>query len=934
MDGSNPNQGIPTDGFGAAASAILGAPGASGASTTDTGVSVSPVAAILPPPPSTDAPAVGLAALPGPSGPVVSGKTSYTALPNDPDNLLAEKEAYRELRRRARAACRICGLRKVRCDVTKQDFGEPCTNCRRDGLTCTVLPRKKHRPRRPNGTFDYGPASVSPLDGTGAGGSGDGPDSPQSPEPGAGIKAPSPEADGRLPDDDASTYMGDNRGPRQSVYDLCHPLTPQETRPPRALQSANSNSKGSKATGGPTSVPSSSLWRPHETAYLNHQGAFTPLSPRLLDDVMRVYFAHVHFFLPVLDAGEFVDDYKTSGWKGIDPLLGWSMCLAAANFVPDDVLTRAGYKTRKEMKEAMYARAKSLYDLDKATDKVTLIQSVLLIGFWYTDAHDHTGAWHWIGVAISLAQSLGFHRRPRRRILAPGTSGQEQDRRERAARRIWWTCLVRDRWVALAKGRPMRIHDEDCDVPLPVQEELMQGYVAAYETRPGGDILLPPKQATALGLMWLRLVSISSLLGRIVRAHYRAQGPRPSQHDIDAFERELQMCHPPEDGEEERAHGEHDEGEMKHILLHKNHADLFYYATAAILYRPYLLQAPSSLPLEASQQWYKTAARRARIAAASTNDVLNRLIDLEAVHLLKPMTITAFVPAMQIHLYDCKVESPLLRKHGKNKLDLCLLVLSEMRNTYWSASVIYRLFSKAQQILEGSSINSGGPGTAAGDNATTKEDGNLLLKDKYKATILGTVSNNPARPPEQQHLAHPAHQQHQHQHQQMQMQPPSIPHHPHNPRAVDGTASSALYNQEAPHPHYSDPDHAHQDAVRTSPMNSFMANVLTPTVPPPNQLMVQQPLPPSSLLNHQVQQQHSYRQPLHAGMCHPQVMQIEPPTDSNWWDQSQSFRDVDQLLSPGFSLSNEMVQGLFQNYNGGMFGPDIDMLYIQGQGQS
>lgn len=43
------------------------------------------------------------------------------------------------------------------------------------------------------------------------------------------------------------------------------------------------------------------------------------------------------------------------------------------------------------MKTSMYARAKCLYDLDHGTDKLILIQSVILMGFWYTDPQDHTG---------------------------------------------------------------------------------------------------------------------------------------------------------------------------------------------------------------------------------------------------------------------------------------------------------------------------------------------------------------------------------------------------------------------------------------------------------------------------------------------------------------------------------------------------------------
>jgi hypothetical protein len=55
---------------------------------------------------------------------------------------------------------------------------------------------------------------------------------------------------------------------------------------------------------------------------------------------------------------------------------------------------------------------------------------------------------------------------------------------------------------------------------------------------------------------------------------------------------------------------------------------------------------------------------------------------------------------MQIHLFECKSTVPLRRGLGKNKLNLCMLVLTQLRSTYWSASVIYRLFERAQIMLD------------------------------------------------------------------------------------------------------------------------------------------------------------------------------------------------------------------------------------------
>jgi hypothetical protein len=176
-----------------------------------------------------------------------------------------------------------------------------------------------------------------------------------------------------------------------------------------------------------------------------------------------------------------------------------------------------------------------LYDLDRGTDKLILIQSVLLLGFWYTDPQDHTGAWYWIGIAVSLSQSIGLHRSPR---LTSRTQ-QPSELRQSLMRRIWWTCLVRDRWVSLAKGRPMRIHSEDCDTPLPVAQDILDELESV--STPARDKFIP-LDSGVLAKMWIRLVKISDILGGILRLHYRANGPTPCIRDMDRYAAELQDC--------------------------------------------------------------------------------------------------------------------------------------------------------------------------------------------------------------------------------------------------------------------------------------------------------------------------------------------------------------------------------------------------------
>lgn len=56
---------------------------------------------------------------------------------------------------------------------------------------------------------------------------------------------------------------------------------------------------------------------------------------------------------------------------------------------------------------------------------------------------------------------------------------------------------------------------------------------------------------------------------------------------------------------------------------------------------------------------------------------------------------------MQIHLFDCKSGNALQANLGRNKMQLCMLILDSLRDTYWSAGVMYRLFDRAQKILGG-----------------------------------------------------------------------------------------------------------------------------------------------------------------------------------------------------------------------------------------
>lgn len=115
------------------------------------------------------------------------------------------------------------------------------------------------------------------------------------------------------------TSSGDTRGPRQVVYELCHPSVPQEAhKSPGTLPFRNiSNTWAS--------------FQPHELEYISHQGGFSWLPRSVSDALIRCYFHHVHFFLPVLEASKFLDEYTRKENQDMNLLLLWSVFLAATN---------------------------------------------------------------------------------------------------------------------------------------------------------------------------------------------------------------------------------------------------------------------------------------------------------------------------------------------------------------------------------------------------------------------------------------------------------------------------------------------------------------------------------------------------------------------------------------------------------------------------
>jgi hypothetical protein len=84
--------------------------------------------------------------------------------------------------------------------------------------------------------------------------------------------------------------------------------------------------------------------------------------------------------------------------------------------------------------------------------------------------------------------------------------------------------------MALAKGRPLRINLLDCDVPLPCLADITNELDAIPLERRAEYI---PYEPGTLALFWVKFVSTSISLGRVLEAHYRVRLPRAGVADLE-----------------------------------------------------------------------------------------------------------------------------------------------------------------------------------------------------------------------------------------------------------------------------------------------------------------------------------------------------------------------------------------------------------------
>ncbi|RHZ62482.1 fungal specific transcription factor domain-containing protein [Aspergillus thermomutatus] len=375
----------------------------------------------------------------------------------------------------------------------------------------------------------------------------------------------------------------------------------------------------------------------------------------------------------------------------------------------------------EERSGATIANATCMYDNGGETDMIVQLQAAVLLGFWHSKNDDHTQPWYWTGIAINLCYIMGLHRDPDTGNFNPSVT----DRRRSLWRRLWWSCFFRDRWLSLTLGRPLRISLNSCNTPLPSLTDLV---CDLYDMPRAIANAYIPDDFTQLAEYWIVLMRLTKLLGDTLTLCYQPFGPSPTLQQVEALEAEFFRLGLPERCAE---------GQSRLATFSLYHLQLHYQASVITFYRPCMAKAPEGLPSSQLQAWQAEIRNKIDAAALQTNAILDNLVREKLLDFAEPMTPPLLVPAMHIHLLNCKAGDDLLRRLSLNKLDFCMLVMQEMQETYTCASVYRGIFLEAiRQLFPSYSVDAAetdveAPGAPASPQRQDKSFMGTLLNDSF-----------------------------------------------------------------------------------------------------------------------------------------------------------------------------------------------------------
>lgn len=414
-----------------------------------------------------------------------------------------------------------------------------------------------------------------------------------------------------------------------------------------------------------------------EIDILHQRGAFL-LPPRsLCDELVDAYFKWVAPIVPVINRNRFMKQYRDSK-NPPSLLLLQAILLAGSRVCTNQQLMDANGSTTPAAL-TFYKRAKALYDANYEDDRVTIVQALVLMGWYWEGPEDVTkNVFYWSRVATIVAQGSGMHR------SVEGSQLSQADKR--LWKRIWWTLFTRDRSVAVALGRPVHINTDDSDVEMVCEED----FIEDDNDQPPE---FPPDPMHVQ--FFLQYVKLCEIMGLVLSQQYSVASKARRQNAIDLTHSDmaladwLQNCPKEVYWDESRHH-------FWSALLHSN-----YYTTLCLLHRAHMPPASNTRGTYTEDNSYPSR-NIAFQAATMITSIIKKLAEADELRNCPAFIVYSLFSALIMHVYQMRSSIPAVVTATRAKIGICMDALKDVSRVWLVAKMVYTLFESilGNKVLE------------------------------------------------------------------------------------------------------------------------------------------------------------------------------------------------------------------------------------------
>ncbi|GAA5834644.1 hypothetical protein JCM9279_007070 [Rhodotorula babjevae] len=233
--------------------------------------------------------------------------------------------------------------------------------------------------------------------------------------------------------------------------------------------------------------PSAGVWPPadhgavkSENEILRLVDAEDPLPDlKTQAHLLSLYWSYVHPHFPLLYKISFMRQYRhtlahpdstepstPAGTGKVPVVLLLAMFALAARYSDLEAPTEGGKYW--EAGQEYLDKARRILNHDYGSSKLVTVQALLLISYREIGVGAMSSAWMNCGMAIRMAQDLGLFRDVEKWYLPIQRFTHEE---KQARKRVWWACVILDRYTSSYIGRPGTIHERDYDCGFPSEDE-------------------------------------------------------------------------------------------------------------------------------------------------------------------------------------------------------------------------------------------------------------------------------------------------------------------------------------------------------------------------------------------------------------------------------------------------------------------------------